>query len=129
MQKISISTKRKTEVIDITPKVNKLISSARVKEGICILFVPHTTCALTINENADPSVKEDILAHLSQLVPQHKDYQHLEGNSPAHIKNTLLGSSLVLMIEEGELVLGRWQGIFLAEFDGPRNREVWVKIK
>lgn len=129
MLKIKVSTSKKEEMIDITDKISELISESKIKEGICYLFCPHTTCALTINENADSSVKRDILAKLKDTISEDFPYQHLEGNSPAHIKTVLTGSSLIVFVEDSTLMLGRWQGIFLCEFDGPRTREVWVKIK
>jgi len=99
-----------------------------VGEGICHLFIPHTTAAVTINENADPSVTRDILMMLNKLIPSEDDYRHLEGNSPAHIKSSLLGCSETVFVESGKLVLGTWQGIFFCEFDGPRSRKVYVKV-
>jgi secondary thiamine-phosphate synthase enzyme len=99
-----------------------------VKEGICFIFVPHTTAAVTINENADPSVSKDMIMELNKIVPFQDRYQHLEGNSPAHIKASLLGPSQTVFIESGRLVLGTWQGIFFCEFDGPRSRKVYVKV-
>ncbi len=110
--------------MDITSLVEGQI---KIKEGLCFLYCPHTTCALTINENADPSVRKDIVSTLKKIVPDNLNYSHLEGNSPAHIKSSLLGNSLIIPVEEGGLRLGRWQGIFLCEFDGPRTREVWIK--
>lgn len=128
MTKIKISTKNKEEMQDITDKISEIISQSKVKEGICHIFCPHTTCAVTINENADPSVKRDILSKLKDVISEDFPYQHLEGNSPAHIKSVLTGNSLAIFIENSKLQLGTWQGIFLCEFDGPRTREVWIKI-
>ncbi|MFA6281914.1 MAG: secondary thiamine-phosphate synthase enzyme YjbQ [Candidatus Omnitrophota bacterium] len=128
MNKISINTTKRTEFIDITAKVEKVVKDSKIKDGLCIVFCPHTTAALTINENADPSVQKDIIKHLEELVPANKGYSHSEGNSDAHIKASLLGSSLNIIIEDGNLALGTWQGIYFCEFDGPRDRQVWVKI-
>ena len=128
MEKISVVTNSHTEFLEITSEVKEIIKDSKAKDGVCFLYIPHTTASLFINENADPSVSEDIKNLLEKLVPEKGNYQHLEGNSPAHIKATLLGSSLSIFIENGNLLLGTWQGIFFAEFDGPRRREVWVKV-
>jgi secondary thiamine-phosphate synthase enzyme len=128
MDKIEIRTDRRNDLIDITGKVQNIVAKSKLKEGMCFLFVPHTTAGLTINENADPSVKEDILNNLSKLIPSGEGYAHAEGNSDSHIKSSLLGNSLNIFIEDGRLCLGSWQGIFFVEGDGPRTREVWVKI-
>ena len=116
------------ELIDITKKVEHIVLKSSHKQGVCYVFVPHTTAGITINENADPSVKSDILYGLGKIVPRDGDYRHAEGNSAAHIKASLMGFSLTVFIEEGRLLLGTWQGIYFAEFDGPRTREVWVRI-
>ena len=129
MNSLSINTKKRSEFIDITSKIESLVKDSKIEQGICILFCPHTTAGLTINENADPSVKKDIINHLQELVPQGKGYSHLEGNSDSHIKASLMGSSLNIIIKNNRLVLGTWQGIYFCEFDGPRNREVYVYIK
>ena len=115
-------------MIDITSQVRRVISESGVKNGIVVIYVPHTTAGVTINENADPSVTKDIENTLSKLVPPGKGYLHLEGNADSHIKSTIVGSSINVILEEGSLVLGTWQGIFFCEFDGPRNRKVYVKI-
>jgi len=128
MKIIRLRTGRRNELVDITDEIRRLVKESGVREGICVLFCPHTTAGLTINENADPSVKLDISQHLSELVPERKDYKHLEGNADSHIKSVLVGQSLSLIIENGDIVLGTWQGIFFCEFDGPRNREIFVKI-
>ena len=128
MRRISIKTRSDVEFQDITPQVQELVSSSGVESGVCYILVPHTTAAVTVNEHADPSVVEDILAHLEVMVPRHKNYRHGEGNSPAHIKASLMGSSEVILIDGGRLFLGTWQGIFFCEFDGPRNRNLLVKI-
>ena len=108
--------------------VRETISSSGVKSGLCHVFVPHTTAGVTINEHADPSVVQDIAAQLDKMVPQHSRYRHLEGNSPAHIKASLLGSSQAIFVEDGRPVLGTWQGVFFCEFDGPRNRSLLIKV-
>jgi secondary thiamine-phosphate synthase enzyme len=116
------------EFQEITGKVRDVVQASGVRSGVCYVFVPHTTAGVMVNEHADPSVVADIAAQLDVMVPQHRNYRHLEGNSPAHIKATLVGDSETLFIEDGKLVLGTWQGIFFSEFDGPRNRNVLVKI-
>jgi secondary thiamine-phosphate synthase enzyme len=129
MKKIlSISTKSRTELIDITDQVRSAVSASNIKEGLCCIYVPHTTAGVTINEGADPSVKLDILASLNKLVPFDGDYHHGEGNSAAHIKTTLVGTSAICLIEDGKLALGTWQAIFFCEFDGPRTRNITIKI-
>ena len=125
---ISVKSKSKTELIDITSKVNKAVGESNVDKGFCFLFVPHTTAAITINESADPAVKSDLLMVLNQIVPWKADYQHMEGNSPAHIKATLVGASEMIAIENDRLLLGTWQGIFFCEFDGPRTRKVHIQF-
>jgi len=123
-----VKTSGKIDFIDITQLVQETVEKIGVKEGICFIYVPHTTAAVTINENADPSVCKDIIMELNKIVPFEDRYQHLEGNSPAHIKASLLGPSQALIVESGRLALGTWQGIFLCEFDGPRSRKVYVKV-
>jgi secondary thiamine-phosphate synthase enzyme len=123
-----ISTRSRAELVDITEKVQDCIRQSGVQEGICVIFVPHTTAGLTVNENYDRSVKADLLETLERLVPWQASYQHMEGNAAAHIKTSLLGSSHTLLVQGGQLLLGTWQGIFLAEFDGPRRRQVVVQI-
>ena len=125
---LSVKTSSRTELIDITSKIAKLVKESGVAEGLCMLYVPHTTGAVTINESADPSVKGDILMVLNQIIPWDADYKHMEGNSPAHVKSTLVGASELVAIENGALMLGTWQGIFFCEFDGPRTRKVHVRI-
>ena len=125
---LNIKSDSKTELIDITSRVRDAVSSAGVKEGICMVYIPHTTAAVTINESADPSVKRDILMVLNDMVPWKADYRHAEGNSPAHVKSSLVGASELVAVEDGKLVLGTWQGIFLCEFDGPRSRKVHVRF-
>ncbi|MCX8083090.1 MAG: secondary thiamine-phosphate synthase enzyme YjbQ [bacterium] len=128
MERITVKTTRRQEFIEITHLIEDTVRKSSVKSGICHIFVPHTTCGLTINENADPSVKADILSKLEQLIPESGKYSHSEGNSDAHIKSSILGHSLSIVVEDGSLQLGTWQGIFLCEFDGPRTRQVWIKI-
>lgn len=125
---INIKTKSRTEFIDITDEVLKIIRESSVKSGLCCIFVPHTTAGITINEGADPSVKRDIVTTLNRIIPFEGDYQHSEGNSAAHIKSTLTGVSLNVIFEDSKLMLGTWQSIFFCEFDGPRHRRVIVKI-
>ncbi len=125
---INVKTNAKTELIDITAKVEEIISQKSINSGLCFLFVPHTTAAVTINESADPSVKSDMLMVLNQIVPWKADYRHLEGNSPAHLKSSLIGASETIAIENGRLVLGTWQGVFFCEFDGPRHRKLIIKL-
>ena len=128
MQIFEVRTSTQTEFIDITRPVQEAVKKTGVKDGICIIFIPHTTAAVTINENADPSVIHDILMELNKIVPFKDPYHHMEGNSPAHIKTSLVGCSEIVFVESGRLVLGTWQGIFFCEFDGPRNRKVHVKV-
>ncbi|MEW6116392.1 MAG: secondary thiamine-phosphate synthase enzyme YjbQ [Nitrospirota bacterium] len=125
---LNIKSRSKTEFIDITDEVRELITEAGVRSGICYVYVPHTTAGVTINEGADPSVKRDILTTLNRLIPFEGDYQHMEGNSAAHIKSTLVGVTQSVLIEEGKPLLGTWQSIYFCEFDGPRHRRVLVKI-
>lgn len=125
---LNIKTSSKTEFVDITAKVQEALAATGLTEGLCMLYVPHTTAAITINESADPSVKADILMILNRLVPWEAEYRHGEGNSPAHIKSTLVGASELIAVEKGRLVLGTWQGVFFCEFDGPRTRRVLVKV-
>jgi secondary thiamine-phosphate synthase enzyme len=126
---LEIKTDSRNQLIDITSRVLKVITESAIEDGSVELFVPHTTAAITINENADPSVKTDIVSHLSKLVPVIGDYRHSEGNSDAHIKSSLIGTQLSIFVSGGEPVLGTWQGIYFCEFDGPRDRKLIVKIK
>jgi len=125
---LSLRTSQKEEFLDLTPKIQELVEKSEIKNGLVLVYVPHTTCGLTINEHADPDVSADILMALKRAVPDNLPYSHAEGNSPAHIKASLLGSSQTIFVENGRLKLGTWQGLFLCEFDGPRTRQVWVKI-
>ena len=124
----TVKSGKQTELIDITAKIQDAVLSAGIGQGLCMLYVPHTTAAITINESADPSVKEDILMIIDKIIPWKAGYRHLEGNSPAHIKSTLVGSSELIAIENNRLILGTWQGIFFCEFDGPRTRKVHVRL-
>lgn len=125
---ISVSTPQKTAFVDITEKIEEVVKESKIRNGICFIYVPHTTCGILINENYDPSVVRDILNTYERIVPQNLPYAHLEGNSPAHIKSTIVGVNTFVFIREGKLKLGTWQGIFLAEFDGPRYRKLWIDI-
>ncbi len=125
----TLRTKAREELIDITRTVEEDVRSSGIKEGLCVVYVPHTTAAVTINEDADPSVREDILRQLKNLAPRKGEYSHLEGNSDAHIKSSLLGASQTIPVHEGRLVLGTWQGVFFCEFDGPRDRRFYVLLK
>ena len=127
MQVIRIRTERRTQWVDITAQVRDAVSSRRVKDGVVTVFVPHTTAGVTINEGADPDVMDDVERALERLVPWSGPWRHSEGNSAAHIKATLVGSSVQVIVEEGQLRLGVWQAIYLCEFDGPRTREVWIR--
>jgi secondary thiamine-phosphate synthase enzyme len=127
MQAIKISTKKREEMIDITREVEGCL--AQNSSGICVVFVQHTTCGVTVNENADPDVQTDMLGFLRRLIPQHTpEFKHDEQNSDAHIKSSLVGSSVTIPFEDGRLALGRWQGVYLCEFDGPRERKVVVQV-
>ncbi|MGP8051883.1 MAG: secondary thiamine-phosphate synthase enzyme YjbQ [Desulfobaccales bacterium] len=128
LQTLTLNTRSRTEFLDLTGEIEAAVLKSDVREGLCHLFVPHTTAALTINENADPSVKSDILMVLNKIISEQEPYRHLEGNSPAHIKASLLGPQLTLMVSGGRLVLGTWQGIYLCEFDGPRSRRLYLKV-
>lgn len=125
---LNIKTRSKTEFIDITDEIAKIITESDVKDGICVIYVPHTTAGVTVNEGADPSVKRDIINMLNKLIPFEANYEHAEGNSSAHIKATLTGASCSLIIQDGKLALGTWQSVFFCEFDGPRHRRVLVKL-
>ncbi len=128
IQLFQVKSSGRTDLIDITSPVQEAVQKSGVRDGICFIFIPHTTAAVTINENADPSVAQDLVMAFDQITPPEDRYRHLEGNSPAHIKSSLLGCSQTVFIESGKLVLGTWQGIFFCEFDGPRVRKVYVKV-
>ena len=124
-----LQTTQRSEIVDLTPAVQRLVRQHTIGDGMAIICVPHTTAAVTINENADPDVKQDLLKKLEQLIPKNETYyQHDEGNSDSHLKTALVGNSATVIIERGNLVLGRWQGIYFCEFDGPRTREVYIKL-
>ncbi len=123
-----VSTNSRTELVRIDYLIHKAIEESEIKDGICCVFVPHTTAGVTINEGADPSVVSDILKELNKVIPFSDNYAHLEGNSAAHIKSSIVGCSLAIIIEGGRTKLGTWQSVFFCEFDGPRRRKVWIKI-
>ncbi|MFA6055098.1 MAG: secondary thiamine-phosphate synthase enzyme YjbQ [Thermodesulfovibrionales bacterium] len=125
---INVRSKSRNEFIDITEMVQEVVKEAGITKGMCYLYVPHTTAGITINEGADPSVQRDIVNALSRLVPHEMNYFHREGNADAHIKTTLVGSSLNVIVEEGKLLLGTWQSVFFCEFDGPRHRRIAIKF-
>ena len=128
MVKLDVRTNSQTQFIDITQEIQQAVNKSGVKSGICQIFIPHTTAGITINENADPSVTRDILMELNKVIPFSDGYHHQEGNSAAHIKSSLVGCSLAVIIDGGQIQLGTWQGIYFCEFDGPRSRRVWLKI-
>lgn len=129
MESFVVKTRDRNDLIDVTHEVRRIISKSRVENGLVTVFVPHTTAAVTINENADPSVRHDLLMGLTDIAPANLPrYQHMEGNSDAHIKASLVAPSVTLIINEGQMVLGTWQAIFLCEFDGPRTRNVHVQV-
>lgn len=127
-EEINIKTESREDMIDITSMVNSAVKKSGIKEGLCCVYTPHTTAAVTINENADPDVPPDILKGIKSLKLESVSYKHIEGNSPAHIKSSLIGCSETVIIDNGRPLLGTWQGIFFCEFDGPRNRKVYVKV-
>ena len=127
-ERFSVSSRRRAEVVDITDRVQAVVSKSGVDSGLCQVYVPHTTAGVFINENADPDVMNDFLATLDRLVPWENDYQHAEGNAAAHIKATLIGTSQTVPVRDGKLALGRWQGIYFADFDGPRERHFLVTV-
>ena len=128
-QKLSVKTLKREILLELTGKIRKIVKESNVKEGVCRIFVPHTTAGITINENADPAVMKDIVNFLGKLIPRSSNFSHLEGNSDAHIKSSLTGPSLDILIHENNIVLGTWQGIMFAEYDGPRNRSVYIQIQ
>jgi secondary thiamine-phosphate synthase enzyme len=127
MYHIKLSTTMQTEFVDVTPKISNVIKDIGLQDGVLLIYSPHTTAGITINEGADPAVKRDILHTLNKLIPWDDGYHHLEGNSAAHIKTSIMGSGVNVAVENGKLCLGTWQKIFFCEFDGPRNRKVWIK--
>ena len=128
MREIKVVSKKRIEMIDITSNIEDIVDSSDIQKGLAVIYVPHTTAGITINEGADPSVQRDIIVTLNKLVPESGDYHHMEGNSDAHIKASILGSSVSVLINNNKLVLGTWQHIFLFEGDGPRNRKVYLDI-
>ncbi|MBC2716221.1 MAG: YjbQ family protein [Desulfobacteraceae bacterium] len=126
--KLTVTSRNKTQFIDITSDIQNKIKAHGIENGLCFVFVPHTTAGITINENADPSVQSDMLNVFNTIIPWKLDYRHLEGNSPAHVKSSLVGASEIIAIENGQLVLGTWQGVYFCEFDGPRTRYVNIKF-
>ncbi|MEK6647403.1 MAG: secondary thiamine-phosphate synthase enzyme YjbQ [Candidatus Firestonebacteria bacterium] len=125
--KIDVHTNARVEFKDVTGEIGKAVSKSNIENGICYIFVPHTTAGITINENADPDVREDMIATFNKVIPFNGDYAHIEGNSAAHIKASIMGFSEIVLIENGKLQLGHWQGIYFCEFDGPRHRKLWIK--
>ena len=128
LQELLFSSSKKHEMIDLTKKIEELVNNSEIKEGLCVVYCPHTTAGITINENADPDVKEDIIKTLSRLIPESENYKHSEGNSDGHLKSSLLGNEKSIIIKDGSLLLGTWQGIYFFEGDGPRNRKIYIKI-
>ncbi|EQB63850.1 MAG: hypothetical protein RBG1_1C00001G1429 [candidate division Zixibacteria bacterium RBG-1] len=128
IKKLEIKTNARSEIIDITDKIQKVVSDSKIKSGICIIYVPHTTAGITVNENYDPSVRTDILDYLEKIAPPSARYRHTEGNADSHIKTSVVGSSATLVIEDGKILLGSWQGIMFCEFDGPRTRKLVIKV-
>lgn len=129
MKEITVETKLEEEMIDITREISSIVEKEGISDGICVVFVPHTTAGVTINENADPDVRHDILLGLRSIVKNELTFRHAEGNSAAHIKATLVGCSATVIVKEGKIMLGQWQGIYFCEFDGPRKRKVRVLVK
>jgi secondary thiamine-phosphate synthase enzyme len=128
MEIIEIRTRAKEEFVDLTAEVGRAVAGSGVASGVCVVAVTHTTAGVTVNENADPDVRADVLMALRRIVPDALPYAHAEGNSPAHVKASLVGSSVSLIVEGGRLQLGTWQGVFFCEFDGPRTRKVWIQV-
>lgn len=128
METLRIKTNRRTQLVDVTAEVERLVRASGVKSGVCYVYVPHTTAAVTINEHADPDVASDLEGVFDRLVPHSGPYRHSEGNTDSHAKAVMVGASQTILVEEGRLVLGRWQGIFFCEFDGPRERKIFVKV-
>jgi secondary thiamine-phosphate synthase enzyme len=128
-QEFNVKTPKREVLINISDNINKIVRETGIKEGVCRIFIPHTTAGVTINENADPAVMKDIVNFLGKLIPKHSGFSHMEGNSDAHIKSSLIGPSIEILIHQGKLMLGTWQGIMFAEFDGPRNRKGYIQIQ
>mgnify|MGYP001772866823 CR=1 FL=1 len=127
-KELKVATSKRVEFIDVTAEINKIVDESKISNGVCYIFVPHTTAAITINENADPDVITDIINTINSIVPHKGNYFHLEGNSDAHIKSSLFGATLSVFVNNKKLKLGTWQGIYFCEFDGPRHRKVWIKV-
>ena len=128
MKQIEVRTRDRQGFYDITPQLQALVGESGVNDGVCHVFCPHTTAGLTLNENWDPDVRHDMGLALDFISPDRPEFRHGEGNSPAHVQSSLIGASQCIFIEDGRLALGRWQGVYLSEFDGPRGRQVWVKV-
>ena len=128
MEKFTVQTSDQTLIIDITHQIRSIVTESGIIDGVCNVFIPHTTAGVTINENADPDVKADMLKEINKIIPFNDSYRHMEGNSAAHIKASLFGNSETILVANGKLQLGTWQGVFFCEFDGPRTRQVWVNL-
>lgn len=128
MTSLTVTTSARAELVDITDRVQRLLTESGIRDGLCHVWVPHTTAGLTVNENADPDIARDLLAGLDRIAPWDAGYAHGEGNSAAHIKSSLVGCEKTLIVREGKLALGTWQGLYFCEFDGPRERQVWVRL-
>jgi len=128
IKQLTVKTGARSDMIDITGMIRSVVRESNIQNGFCYVFIPHTTAAVTINENADPDVPRDMLMALDKVIPWHDQYRHQEGNAAAHVKSSLVGASVVVLIEDGTLILGTWQSVFFCEFDGPRTREVLVKV-
>jgi secondary thiamine-phosphate synthase enzyme len=129
LKEIPIKTGKRIELVDLTAEIQEVVSKSGVKDGLCVVYSPHTTAALIITENADPSVQKDIITKLSKMIPENEGYSHMEGNSDAHIKSAIIGNSRTILVKEGRLLLGTWEGVMLFEGDGPRQRKLLVSIK
>ncbi len=128
LEVLEIESTKRNDLIDITGEISAAVSRARIESGLCCLYVPHCTAGVTINENADPTVKFDITKKLESMIPRSENYTHSEGNSDSHVKSSIIGTTLTIIIKDGSLVLGTWQGIYFCEFDGPRNRDLYIKL-
>ncbi len=129
MVELDVPTSQREETVDVTDRVQELVGRAGIEEGFCLVYTPHTTCAVTVNEGYDPAVQSDLAGHLRRLVPRDSGFEHAEGNSDAHIKAMLVGTSVMLPVSGGRLRLGQWQAVFVCEFDGPRERRLWVTVR
>ena len=127
MEKITVKTQKKNDLIDITSEIKGIVEALNVQNGICVVFCPHTTASITVNEAYDPAVKGDIVFSFNKISPDYREFRHSEGNSDAHVKASVMGSSVTLIVNKGRVMLGQWQGIYFTEFDGPRTREVWIQ--